>query len=107
MLTFRLIDLLIVLLVGVVLLSGLSLLILRRRDEILQDYLTPPDGQEIEQEFFRRKPLADEKPSEEPVPQNVPAPEEKPDDNTGWGISAENNTGNDSVEVTGSKNTTP
>lgn len=54
MFTFQPIDLLIVLVAGLILIAGLSLLSLRRRDEILQDFLTP-DESGIESEFLKRK----------------------------------------------------
>jgi hypothetical protein len=82
--TFQPLELLIVLFACLALVSGLSFLILRRRDEILQDFLTP-DEPDIEQEFFKRKPV--EEPAE---PEEVHAEEtitkDEPPPDIGWGV---------------------
>lgn len=73
MFTFSTIDLIIVSVAGFILLIGLSYLALRRRDEILQDFLTSEEPN-IEAEFFKKRPVA-EKEAEEVVRE-----EEKPED---------------------------
>lgn len=89
MLTFQPIELLIVLFAGLALVSGLSFLILRRRDEILQNFLTPEEP-DIEQEFFKRKPV-----EESAIPEEILEEEEKeketvtekePTPDIGWGV---------------------
>jgi len=79
-------DILIFFVAGLILFVGLTWLALRRRNEILQDYLTPEEP-DIEQEFFRRreKPKADESTAEEP-PND--AESESAADETGWGPTA-------------------
>jgi hypothetical protein len=84
--TFQPIELLIVLFAGLALVSGLSFLILRRRDEILQDFLTPEEP-EIEQEFFKRKPAEESATPEEiheEEKENVTEKEPTPD--IGWEV---------------------
>jgi hypothetical protein len=84
--TFQPIDLLIVIFAGVVLVSGLSFLILRRRDEMLRDFLTPEEPN-IEQEFFKRKPAKEPtKPDEtnEEIPKEQNVDNEKPTEQE-WG----------------------
>jgi len=66
-------ELLVVIGGGLILLFGLALLVLRRRSEILQNFLTP-DEPDLEDEFFRVK----QKPPEE-IPEDLP-PEEEPDE---------------------------
>ncbi len=53
--TFQPIDLAIVLATGLVLVVGLALFALRRRNEILRTYLTS-DEEDIEEQFFRARP---------------------------------------------------
>ena len=50
--TFHWIELLVVVIGGLLLLFGLALLVLRRRNEVLQVFLTP-EQPDIEEEFFR------------------------------------------------------
>ena len=50
--TFHWIELLVVVISGLALFFGLALLMLRRRNEVLQGFLTPEDPN-IEEEFFR------------------------------------------------------
>ena len=83
MLTFQPIDLLIVLIAGVVLVVGLSFLALRRRNELLQDYLTPEEP-DIEQEFFKKREIV-ETPAEQ-EPETVEAEEVDPMAGATWGI---------------------
>ena len=68
---------------GLVLFLGLALLVLRRRNEVLQDFLTP-DEPNLEEEFFRiRKVQLPEKPEEGEAEAEVP---EKPNEETvQWG----------------------
>lgn len=85
MLTFQPIDLLLVAIAGLVLIAGLTFLALRRRNEILQDFLTPEEPN-IEEEFFKKRVVAEKAPEEErPV-----EPEQKDsDDGVSWGTPAE------------------
>ena len=65
MFTFHWSELLVIVIGGLVLLLGLALIMLRRRNEILQDFLTPEDPN-LEEEFFRvRVPKQKEPPPEE------------------------------------------
>ncbi|MDR2441646.1 MAG: hypothetical protein LBE12_19970 [Planctomycetaceae bacterium] len=84
MFTFQPVELLIVLLACLALISGLSFLILRRRDEILQDFLTPEEPN-IEQEFFKRTPVEEPVVQEEVHEEESPIEEEEQSD-VGWGI---------------------
>ena len=52
MFTFHWSELLVVVLGGIVLFIGLALLMLRRRNEVLQLFLTPEEP-DLEEEFFR------------------------------------------------------
>ena len=54
MFTFHWSELLVLVVCGLILFFGLALLMLRRRNERLQDFLTP-DEPDIEEEFFRVK----------------------------------------------------
>ena len=86
MFTFQFLDFLIVLTGGLILFAGLTLLALRRRSEVLREFLTPEEP-DIEKEFFRRreKMIAAMQPVvEEPV---EPEPEEVVDE-SGWGVDA-------------------
>jgi hypothetical protein len=82
--TFQPIELLIVLLASLALVSGLAFLILRRRDEILRDFLTPEEP-DIEQEFFKRKSVEEPVVPEEVHEEEHVTEEELPPD-LGWGI---------------------
>ncbi len=83
MFSWAFLQFLIVLLVSLVLFCGMALLALRRRNEILQEFLTP-DNPNIEQEFFKKRP-----PKEEPTPEATDAEvepgEEDPMRNAVWG----------------------
>ena len=69
MFTFHWSELLVVVLCGLILLLGLALVMLRRRNEILQVFLTPEDSN-IEEDFFRvRKVDQTEPPTEEDSPE--------------------------------------
>jgi hypothetical protein len=87
MFTFQPIELLIILFVGLALVSGLSFLILRRRDEILQDFLTPEEP-DIEQEFFKRKPVEESATPEEihGEKEEETVAEKEPTPDIGWGV---------------------
>jgi hypothetical protein len=64
MFTFDWSELLVVAICGLVLFLGLAFLMLRRRNEILQKFLTPEEPN-LEEEFFRvRAPKQEETPSE-------------------------------------------
>ncbi len=83
--TFQPIDFVIILVTGLILVIGLSMIALRRRNEILRDYLTP-DEKDIEEQFFRRRvvrPVAEKKKKATPE-----ATEEAPPENevsSEWG----------------------
>jgi uncharacterized membrane protein len=67
MFTFHWSELLVVVIGGLVMFLGLALVMLRRRNEILQDFLTPEDLN-LEEEFFRvRTPRQTDEPPEEDV----------------------------------------
>ena len=83
--TFHWIELLVVIVGGLALFFGLALLMLRRRSEVLQGFLTPEEPN-IEEEFFRVR----EKPLETlPEEENEAEPSETenvPDENeVQWG----------------------
>lgn len=75
--TFHWSELLVIVVGGLALLFGLALLILRRRNEVLQEFLTP-EQPDIEDEFFRvREKTPEEQPEEEePVTETEEVPEE-------------------------------
>jgi len=87
MFTFHWGELLVVVIGGLILLLGLALLVLRRRNEVLQDFLTPEEPN-LEEEFFRvRQVQRDEVPSEEDVAEAETV--EEADKNTvRWGMTA-------------------
>ena len=70
---------------GLLLLAGLTLLALQRRNEILRELLTPEEP-EIEKEFFkRRQKIEAEQPSnEEPSTENTSEPPTS-DETSAWG----------------------
>ncbi len=75
MFSFRTLEILLVLFAGIVLFGGLVLLALRRRNEILQDYLTP-DNPDIEREFFKKRPAKEAPPPEPPEDDIEPVEED-------------------------------
>jgi hypothetical protein len=83
--TFQPIELLIILFAGLALVSGLSFLILRRRDEILQDFLTPEEP-DLEQEFFKRKPVEEPVTPEEIHEDEETVTKEESTPEIGWGV---------------------
>ena len=64
MFTFHWSELLVVVIGGLILLLGLALVMLRRRNEILQIFLTPDDAN-IEEDFFRVREVEQKEPAEE------------------------------------------
>ena len=86
MFTSPFLDFLIFFAAGLILLAGLTWLALRRRNEILQDYLTPEEP-EIEQEFFKRreKPKVEKEHTEEEAAEGE---SEVAADEAGWGVAA-------------------
>ena len=72
MFTFHWSELLVIILGGIVLFFGLAFLMLRRRNEVLQDFLTPEEP-DLEQEFFRVRSL-------KPPETEVAPPEESADE---------------------------
>ncbi|MGL4593552.1 MAG: hypothetical protein ACRCUY_02345 [Thermoguttaceae bacterium] len=82
MFTFSLLELAIILLGWIVMIFGLTFFALRRRDEILQDFLVPNDTN-IDQEFFRAHNVPEAAPEvkEESVHETAT---HTPED-TGWG----------------------
>ena len=82
MFTFHWIELLAVLVGGLVLFLGLALLMLRRRNELLQTFLTPEEPN-LEEEFFRvRAPKQEEPPEEETA---EPESNEPVEETANWG----------------------
>jgi len=82
MFTFHWIELLVVIICGLALFLGLAFLMLRRRNEILQTFLTPEEPN-LEEEFFRVRPP---KP-QEPEPEETAEPEtsESVEETANWG----------------------
>ena len=87
MFTFHWSELLVIVIGGLILLLGLALLVLRRRNEVLQDFLTPEEPN-LEEEFFRiREVQRDEVPPEEDAAEAETV--EEPDENAvQWGTPA-------------------
>ena len=84
--TFQFLDLLIIVAGGLILLAGLTFLALKRRNEILREFLTPEEL-DIEKEFFkyREKPKADKvSTGEQPT---VAKSEDIAEEESGWGTS--------------------
>ena len=78
----------VVVMCGLVLFLGLAFLMLRRRNEILQNFLTPEDP-DLEQEFFRlQKTIPEEALQENVIDQpDVNEQNETPDKNdVRWGV---------------------
>jgi len=90
MFTFHWSELLVVAVGGLALLIGLAFLMLRRRNEMLQTFLTPEEPN-LEEEFFRvRTPKQEETPPENATePETNEATEEKPGEETHWGAPAD------------------
>ena len=88
MFTFHWSELLVVVLGGLVLFFGLALLMLRRRYEILQKWLTPEEP-DLEEEFFRvrKAPLKEPLSEEEIVEEDTSETDEE--STVQWGKQAE------------------
>jgi hypothetical protein len=86
MFTFHWSELLAIVVGGLLLFLGLALLMLRRRNEMLQTFLTP-EMPDIEQEFFRvRETKPEQTPPEETVDEpEVSETETEQEDNVQWG----------------------
>lgn len=86
-------ELLVLILGGIILFLGLALMMLRRRNEILQTFLTPEEP-DLEDEFFREHlPKQEVVPEETAVPEKETGEEEMlPQDgeNAQWGTPLEN-----------------
>jgi len=84
--TFQFFDFLIVFVGGLILLAGLTFFALKRRNEILRDFLTPEEP-DIEQEFFKL--CEKSKVDEEPVEEQPVEPESNGTvtEESGWGTS--------------------
>jgi LPXTG-motif cell wall-anchored protein len=84
--TFHWSEFLVVLMGGLILLLGLAFLVLRRRNEVLQNFLTPNEP-DLENEFFRVKQKPQEKISEDsPIEEESSETTEMPDENVvQWG----------------------
>ncbi|MDR3234816.1 MAG: hypothetical protein LBT46_14340 [Planctomycetaceae bacterium] len=84
MFTFHWTELLVVALGGILLLISVAVLMLRRRNEILQEFLTPEEP-ELEDNFFQTS----EKPAVAAEPETVdeePPPEPEPPQEVQWGL---------------------
>ena len=83
--TFHWIELLVIVAGGLALFLGLALLMLRRRNEVLQNFLTPEDPN-IEEEFFRVREKPQEALPEEEVEMEPSEVENVPnEDEVQWG----------------------
>lgn len=87
MFSYLTVELLVVVMAALLTLVGLSLLALRRRNEILQDYLTPEEH-DIEQEFFKKRPVREPPPKKE-EPKPVEPTEVDPMSGATWGTPGE------------------
>jgi len=90
MFTFHWSAVLVVVICGLAMFFGLALLMLRRRNEILQKFLTPEEP-DLEEEFFRvRSSKQEETPAEEPIEPEAGEVAEVPDAETvRWGAPAD------------------
>ena len=83
MFTFHWSEFLVIVLGGLILFFGLALLMLRRRNEILQKFLTPEEPN-LEEEFFRvRQPKPVETPAEDTAETSKTT--ETPEEAVRWG----------------------
>ena len=89
MFTFHWSELLVVVIGGLVLFLGLALLAVRRRNEVLQDFLTPEDPH-LGEEFFRARKVQIEETSQQEVAESdtVEAEESPETDAVRWGAPA-------------------
>ena len=91
MFTFHWSALVVVVILSLMLFFGLAFLMLRRRNEILQDYLTPEEP-ELEETYFRVRSLPQEaSPSEEAAESKTSEPPEgetPKGDSASWGTQA-------------------
>jgi len=91
MFTFHWIELLVVIVCGLVLFLGLAFLMLRRRNELLQTFLTPEEPN-LEEEFFRVRPPKQEEPPPEEIAEETAEPEAEASEATegtaNWGTSS-------------------
>ena len=84
MFTFQFLDFLIVVAGGLVLLVGLTFLALKRRNEILREFLTPEEP-DIEKEFFKhRKKMKVVEESAEEQPTEADS-DDQTEEESGWG----------------------
>jgi len=87
MFTFHWGELLVIILGGVILFFGLALLMLRRRNEILERFLTPEEPN-LEEEFFRvryKQEAQEETPSEDADEPETEAEATPDEDAVRWG----------------------
>jgi len=85
MFTFHWIELLVVIICGLALFLGLAFLMLRRRNEILQTFLTPEEPN-LEEEFFRVRPPRQEEPEPEETAEQESNESEEETANWGEGV---------------------
>ncbi|MDR1926027.1 MAG: hypothetical protein LBQ66_16790 [Planctomycetaceae bacterium] len=88
MFTFQLVEVLVILFAAVILIGGLALFVIRRRNEILQDFFTPEEP-ELADEFFKKRPAAVADEDKEVTDNNAQSDEESIG---GWGIPNNDNT---------------
>ena len=85
MFTFHWSELLVVGVCSVVLFLGLALLMLRRRNEILEKFLTPEEPT-LEEEFFRvRTPIQEEVHEDDDESETSESAEESQEESVHWG----------------------
>ena len=77
MFIFHWVELLIVVLGGLVLFLGLALVALRRRNEVLQDFLLPEENR-LEEEFFRVRQVVPKEESSEEADEEATDDSEEP-----------------------------
>ena len=88
MFTLQFLDLLIIVAAGLVLLAGLTFLALKRRNEILQEFLTPEEP-DIEKEFFKhREKSKGGTVTTEEQPPSTESTDHAEEKESGWGTSA-------------------
>ena len=91
MFTFHWSELLVIVIGGLILLLGLALVMLRRRNEIMQEFLTPDDSH-IEEDFFRVREVEQKEPptnEESPDAEKSAKMENVPNENVvHWGTEA-------------------
>ena len=87
MFTFHWSEFLVIVFGGFLLLIGLAFLMLRRRNEVLQEFLTP-DEPDLEEEFFRVRQVKPDE-VEENIEETNESETEHPKEEAQWGTTSQ------------------